>query len=496
MRLATREEIQVIEQRAASEFGISYESLMDRAGHLMAHEIMRLPGLGLSHRLGVFCGPGNNGGDALVVARVLKEKGFEHVEVWCWPTSKPSSLFEVNLQKFLKTKSPVYQLDADGLRRFDFNKFELLIDGFFGTGLNRPLEEPMVQFIERIHRHNVSVVALDVPSGLNVNTGETWGASIRAIQTLTCGLAKPGFFLNHGPEVTGRIRVLDLGFPPSLTKEVANSTFLIGEASARKLLPPRQPGANKSHFGRLLIVAGSAGMGGAAILAATGAARMGVGYVTICSPDDKVLRQMPSDFLQLSWKALQHQDLKKFSAIVVGPGLGRKAPLKNFLQRGLEEKWPKVLLDADAFYPCIDHRLWPLPEGWLLTPHSGELSRILGSSPEEVERDRIQAAISAQKLTGAHIILKGFHTVLRSQKKSYIIYSGNAALAKAGTGDVLTGFIGSLMAQGLSTDVAAALGVYLHGRIADRWLAKGGSQRTLMASDLPELLHPVLARLE
>ncbi len=496
MRLALREEMQKIDQKSVSDFGFSIEQLMEQAGSLMAQKILALQGLSSEYRIGIFCGPGHNGGDGLVVARKLLEKGFTQTEVWLLPSKTPSALYELNLRRFKERGGKVEIFNSSSLKNFDFKKFDLLIDALFGTGLNRPLDLPLCEFIEKINRQSTSVIALDLPTGLDANRGITWGAGLRALKTLTCGLAKPGFYLQEGPGLTGSIEILDIGFLRKLVEETACSTFLIGRKSARKLLPPRTRTNNKSHFGKLLIVAGSPGMKGAAVLAAEAAARMGAGYVTVSSPSSQILKDMLPDFLQIEWQKISKVDFLKYSAVAIGPGLGTGEATLELLIKLKAQKIEKVLIDADAITVSAQKKLWPLPPTWLLTPHAGELSRITGISALDIESDRLAAAKEAHRITGAQVLLKGFHSVLCSGKRSYLIASGNVALAKAGTGDVLTGFISSLMAQGLGTDQAAALGAYVHGRIADVWISRGGSARSLMASDLPKLLNYVLRGIE
>ncbi len=500
MRLSLREEMQSIDHKAVSERGLSEEILVERAGSLMAEKIIQLPGLGTSHRLAVLCGPGNNGNDALVVARKLLEKYFSVIDVWCLKAGSNSLLYQLNIKRFKNLGGKVSELDSGALEKFDFNKYDLLIDGLFGTGLNRALDSALVKFIEKINQQKVSVIALDIPTGLDANRGIFWGAAIQALHTLTCGLAKPGFYLQEGPTHVGKIEILNIGFPKDLVENEANSTFLIGKNSAIKVLQQKKlkriRSANKSYFGKLLILAGSPNMKGAAGLAAEAAARMGVGYVTVASPFADVMKKLKPDFLQTDFKNLKNLDFSKFSSVAIGPGLGTGSETLQLLLKLKAEKIEKVLIDADALTVAAQKKLWPMPATWLLTPHAGELSRILGKKSVEIEEDRLRFVREAQKITGAQVLLKGLHSVLSTGEKNYIIGSGNVALAKAGTGDVLTGFISSLMAQGLATEQAAVLGSYLHGKIADEWLRRGGSPRTLMASDLPQLLNQVLREME
>ncbi len=466
MRLATREDIYKIDKAANEDYGLSSSLLIEKAGSALAagfEKIFQQQNWHRKFRIGIWCGKGNNGADGRMMAQLLRGKTFV-VEVLEGTSWKPQD-------------------------------FEIIVDALFGVGLNRPIEGALKEQILRLNKFRRKVIAVDIPSGLDANTGEILGAAVKAQWTLTIALAKPGLFLQEGPAQCGHIQRLDIGLPRELLRKNANSIFLIGKASAKKLLPSRSSISNKSHFGHLLVLAGSTGMEGAALLAAEAAARMGCGYVTLCSLSPEIFKKSRPDFLRLSLSMFFKSDLKKYTAVVFGPGLGvNNQTLKIF--KHLLKHHGKVLVDADALTMLSKMPSLKLPENWLLTPHTGELSRILGLSAKELEKDRLQSVQIAQKNKTCMVLLKGFRTVLGSSQKTYIIGSGNVALAKAGSGDVLSGFIGSLMAQNLATDKAAALGAYLHGWIADDWLRRGHSNRTLMASDLPELLDASLRSLK
>lgn len=462
MRLATREEVYSIDKIAAEDFGLSPTILIENAGRALAQQFEKIFQKENWHpdfRIGIWCGSGNNGADGRVMAHLLREKEYS-VQVLQGTSWNP-------------------------------NDFEIIIDALFGVGLNRPIEGDLKQQISRLNGAQNKVIAVDIPSGLDANTGMTLGIAVKANWTLTIAPAKPGLFLNEGAVHSGRIISVDIGFPAELLKEKAQSVFLIGAASARKLLPSRGWVANKTHFGHLLVLAGAKGMEGAAVLVSEAAARMGCGYVSLCSPSLEVHKKAGPDFLRLELKDFFKSDLKKYTAVVVGPGLGVNSQTSKILEHLLAHH-EKVLVDADALTAFSQRPEISLPETWILTPHAGELSRILGIPAKELEKDRLKSVENAQNSLKALVLFKGFRTVLGLPGKRYIIGSGNVALAKAGSGDVLAGFIGSLMAQGLTSAKAAALGAYLHGRIADDWLRRGHSVRTLMASDLPKLLPELI----
>lgn len=466
MRLATREEVYSIDQAAAEDYQLSSSLLIEKAGAALAHafeQILQQQNWPITSRIGVWCGSGNNGADGRVMAHLLREKSYQ-----------------------------VQELQGVDWQPQDF---DILIDALFGVGLNRPIEGLLAKKIQELNRSRCQVIAVDIPSGLDANRGVVLGACVKARWTLTIAPAKPGLFLQEGPSQAGRIRSLQIGFPQSLIQAQAQSVFLVGGSSAQKLLPARSSISNKTSFGHLLVIAGSEGMAGAALLTSEAAARMGCGYVTVCSPSADVAKKGRPDFLKLSLKDFFASDLKKYKAVVVGPGLGVSKQTEKILAFLLKTH-PKVLVDADALTVLAQMKPAELPAAWVLTPHAGELSRLVGTPAKELEADRLGAVEQAQKALKCLVLFKGFRTVLGTPGKRYIIASGNVALAKAGSGDVLSGFIGSLMAQGLSTDKAAVLGAYLHGRIADDWLRRGHSNRTLMASDLPELIDASLRSLK
>jgi NAD(P)H-hydrate epimerase len=470
MKLATREQIFEIDRIAAAEFGLGERQLIKKAGVALAERFEKLAhefGIRKASRVGVWCGPGNNGHDGEVMAEELHHRGF----------------------------TLIHRLHGTD---WDARELDILIDAYFGVGLNRNVAPVVQEKIAELTRLKTAVIAIDVPTGLCANTGMILGGALTARATLTIYPPKPGLFLNQGPAHSGHIFSVSLGLPGELfSRPELLDTFLIDRKMARQLLPARKATANKTGFGHLLVVAGSDGMEGAAAMVCEAAARMGCGYVTLCSRSERAALRVRPDFLQLTTKDFLGSDLKKYHAVVIGPGLGRDSESAALLDHLLRHHL-RVLVDADALtlLAAKPPRDSELPATWVLTPHAGELSRLLGVAAADLEADRLKAVREAQQKYGAVVLLKGFRTVLRDAQRAFVVYSGNVALAKAGSGDILAGFIGSLLAQGLESTEATALGAYLHGRIADDWVRRGGDARTLMASDLPELLNTTLRRLK
>lgn len=497
MRLATIDQAAQIDELSQKVYGLSDEVLMESAGCLATREIdlTFLPEL-TRGAVAVVAGPGNNGGDALVVARHLHSSGHRNLNVLlAAPSKNRSEMFKLQLKR----------AELQGLRIFDgldepahlelIRSATLVVDGLFGIGLNRAISDPYLRVIEVMNSSKAPKVSLDTPSGLNAGSGRIEGLAVRAAMTISFGLAKPGFFVSEGPAHTGKLRVLSIGFPYEALRGVATSHFLFTEKLARRYLPIRRESSNKSDHGHLVVMAGSPGYWGAGILASSAAYRMGSGYVTWASFESpqEVLKEIPEVLT-----AHVHDDSiwnGRLSAVAIGPGLGVSNQTAELIERLKEMKGLAVVVDADAITTCVEHALFPLPSNWVVTPHAGELARMLRLNARDLERDRFHACAQACELTKCHVLLKGFRSIIAYNGRYLVIHAGNSALAKAGTGDVLTGMIGALMAQGLDTTMASATAAYLHGRLADEWIRSGQDKSSLTASDLKALLPQIVARL-
>ncbi|MBX3021315.1 MAG: NAD(P)H-hydrate dehydratase [Bdellovibrionales bacterium] len=497
MRLATVGQARQIDEISQSVYGLTGESLMESAGALATREIdlTYLPEL-TRGSVAVVCGPGNNGGDALVVARHLHSAGFRDLQIYLVaPPEKQSALFKLQRQRCELQGIRCVDLLEIPERVEQIKSAELIVDGVFGIGFSGQITEPYLKVIEVMNSAKAPKVALDTPSGLNCGTGRVEGAAVKASMTVTFGLAKPGFFVSEGPAHIGKLRVLPIGFPYEALRGIATSHFLFTERLVRRYLPVRKETSNKSDHGRLLVIAGSPGLWGAGILASSSAFRVGAGYVTWASFEApyESLREVPEVL------TAQVNDDKlwrgKISAVCIGPGLGSGKATAEVIERLKGLQGVPVVVDADALDACVDHGLFPLPENWVITPHAGELSRILKVHVQDIERDRFQAAFAAYEKAKCHVLLKGFRSLIAYGQRCMIVHAGNAALAKAGTGDVLTGMIGGLLAQGLDTPQATGTAAYLHGRLADEWVRSGNDKSSMTASDLRALLPQVVSRL-
>lgn len=523
MRLATVDQSRKIDELAQSQYGLSDEILMEAAGALAAREI-ELSYIPELHRgtIGIVCGPGNNGADGLVLARHLHSighgRGDKNLTIFlAAPPNKRSELFQLQLIRCEKLGIRIISLIDSlesrnpALKEFSgsLKNMSLIVDAIFGIGLRSEVLSPYYEVIEAINEVSIPVVSLDVPSGLDADRGgvsgrkrndDKKGIAVKASQTITFGCAKPGFFVSDGPSFVGRLRVLPIGFPFELRKEIAKTHFAFTNQMLKKALPRRGAATNKSNHGHAMIFAGRAGYWGAAALASGSAYRVGAGYVTLASFNDasKILKDSPETLTALISDEKIWKD-RKWTAVGVGPGLGVSDETYQLLKRLISENIEKVVIDADAITVIAEKKLYPLPKSWVVTPHAGELSRLLGVPAKEIESDRFNKALEASRLLGCQVLLKGYRTVharyINDEPRVSVILSGNSALAKAGTGDVLTGMITGLMAQGCSTSLAAAAGAFIHGKMADEWVSFGHDRRALTASDLREILPSVMSRL-
>lgn len=498
MRLATTKQSQKIDSLSVGDFELTGDILMEAAGTLAAREIEQsfFPELKRG-QVSIVCGPGNNGGDGMVVARHLHSAGHRDIVVFlACDHSKTSELFKTQLNRIKKQGIKCVEIFENPKKLDQLSSSSLVIDSVFGIGLNRDVEEPFVKVIESINKVKCPVVSLDVPSGLNCDSGQIHGCVVKASMTLTFGLAKPGFFVAEGPSNVSKLRVLPIGFPHECLRSIATTHFLFTEKLARRYLPKRPQRSSKADHGHVLVMAGREGMWGAGVLCASSAYRVGSGYVTWGSFTEPTehLKENP-EILTTNLSNDDWMNLNKVSAVAIGPGLGVSKQTAELIEKLKTKPWP-VVLDADAITTCVQHNLFPLPKHWVLTPHTGELSRIIKWDAQKIEEDRFVAALEGAKTTGCHVLLKGFRSVGAYGHRVMIINSGNSALAKAGTGDVLTGIIAGLLAQGVEPVQATCTGAYLHGRMADEWVRSGHDRRSLNASDLRDHLSTLMARLE
>jgi len=466
------------DRRAALQPGLRDGVLMDRAGSA-AYRLLR-ERFPRARRIAVVCGPGNNGGDGYVVARLAREAGLT-VEVLV--PANPDRLSGDARQAFERWHA------TDGLATHsDFSRLtacDVIVDALFGIGLERPLDEKWKLAVDAMNASRMPVMALDMPSGLHADTGRVLGVSVRANVTISFIGLKPGLFTGCGREYSGVIHFDDLGVPAEVLRGLQPVAHRITESSLRGLLTPRSQHAHKGDAGRVLVIGGQPGMPGAVRLAGEAAYRAGAGLVRLATHPDhaamigatrpELIAQGVANGLSLSGQA------GGASAVAVGPGIGLDAWGRELTLAAFELEAPLVV-DADALRHLATHPRQH--DNWVLTPHPGEAAALLDVTVEDVQFDRLRIAKAISKRFGGVCVLKGSGTIIADAGSSavWLCDRGGPGLATAGTGDVLTGVIVSLLAQGLSPVDAARLGVWAHAVSGD--LVSQAGERGVVASDL------------
>ncbi len=514
MRLVKAEVMRELDAEATRRFHIPSIILMENAGLSVVQAIEQhyWSGGPDGRRALILAGPGNNGGDGLVVGRQLFNRGAGVEIILTAPPDSYRGDAAVNLQIVTAAGIPHWVLDTGSPGRLaeSLQAADLVVDALFGTGFRGLPPEPVASLINMVNETGKPVLAVDLPSGTEADTGKTAGACIRANLTVTLGLPKLGLYLDPGAGYAGEVVVGDISFPPGLlgsNNPIAgqDSFYLIDAMLVNEYLPPRQPTDHKGSYGHAVVIGGALGYTGAIALAGNAALRSGAGLVTAVAPasshpilavklTEVMTRPAPESsgrgFARNSYSVLREQ-LGRATALAVGPGLGQDPETAIFLDELLQEIGVPAVIDADALNLLArDKKLLTDPamaakrRDWVLTPHPGEMARLLDTGIDAIQADRIGAARKASQLWGATVVLKGAHTVVASPDGRVLINAtGNPGLATGGTGDVLTGLIAGLLAQGLAPVKAAAAGVFAHGRAADR-LAAARGMAGLVAGDL------------
>lgn len=479
MWIANAEHSRRIDQRASEECGIPAKDLMERAGHAVFDAVREFVPTGA--RIAVFCGKGNNGGDGFVVARIARDHGYFVDCIVAAPESEFNGL--ALEEKEIAKSQGVCMVFSDGEKWA--KKLEcvahrdLIIDALLGTGAKSEVRGPIREAIQAINRSGVPVISVDLPSGIQCDTGEELGESVWACRTVTMGQPKPCFFQGIGLEHSGYWSVADIGYPEELLDEPTESR-LIDSDWVGNLLPERLRGSHKRENGALLIVAGSRRMPGAATLVASAALRSGAGLVTVAaipSVCDCVAKHLPEVLLlplpekdgviapEAADVLLEAQG--SYTGAAFGPGMTHDDSIQEFLGR-VWAAWTKCsVIDADALN-CVARGV-PLPRtDCVLTPHPGEMGRLLKQSVAELQVDRFHTVRQAVARFRQCVLLKGPFTIVGEPEQPMLVNTtGNPGMATGGMGDTLTGIIATLLSEDLPTYYAAACGVHWHGMAAD-----------------------------
>jgi hydroxyethylthiazole kinase-like uncharacterized protein yjeF len=500
----SREEARALDRMATERGGVPSLELMEAAGTGSAEAIAgEYPS---AKRVTVIAGRGNNGGDGYVVARCLAAAGRR---VRVLTTTDPGAAAgdaRTNLERLRNTGGTVERLVESELAVLDeaLRASDVVVDALYGIGLTRDLEGLDRAVVERLNLASIPVVALDLPSGLDADRGVPLGVAVRARLTLTFAHDKRGLCTPVGAEHAGRVRVLDIGIPAELSRQMRFGSALLETVDAARAIVPRTRLSHKGSSGRLLVVAGSPGKLGAALLVAHAALRTGAGLVTIATHPDaalalegRVLEAMTLRLDPAEPEASLREHLEHASAVVVGPGLGLNAFASRLVTHLTQSFSGKLVVDADAITAFAGRAegLSRSPGRLVLTPHPGEMSRLLGVTTEEVEADRFGAVERAVALTRATVLLKGAPTLIGAPGEPVAVCpTGHPVLATGGSGDVLSGCVGALLVAA-EPYAAACAAAFVHGRAAAGLALRRGVDRGVLAHEIADEVPLAIAGL-
>ena len=572
IKIVTVDEMRAIET-AADKAGVSYAQMMDTAGRAVADRTKQILAEYPEPRVAVLIGPGNNGGDGLVAGRLIAEETRATVTFFLVETrdGKDENFSKVKMANLLVADADTDSAQGYRVLRTMIANADLIIDALLGTGTKLPIKGEVQKVLQQVHQaladrkadhvspgftspvrpaastHRAPViVAVDMPTGLNADTGELDKSALYANETVTFEAAKPGHVTFVGADAVGVLHVAPLGLPAKLKPRDAVQRTLVEASTVQALLPERPANANKGTFGKALIVAGSLNYIGAPVLAAQAAYRVGAGLVTVAAPQP-VIPMLAAQLVEATWILLPHdmgvinayankfirEEMGSYSAMLIGPGLGTEDATKEFLETllvqdakavkagrrmgfshvsaGIEEaepeehQLPPLVVDADALnlLATLDEWWTRLPARTVLTPHPGEMARLAKiedgdeRAVDVVQSQRLELAANSAVKWNCVVVLKGAHTVIADPDgRLAVIPFANAALARAGTGDVLAGAIVGYLAQGLDPFDAAIAAAYVHGYAGDVAEKFVGSKASVLASDVVMSLADAISTVE
>ena len=514
MKLVTSEEMRRIDRKAIEEIGIPSIVLMENAGLKVADAIEKKYGPLKGKYVYIFAGSGNNGGDGMVVARHLFNQKVKAKIFLLAEKKNIKGDAATNLAITEKMGIPMREITSPAFMESlekELAKADIVVDALLGTGAKGAPRGLMKKVIDLINKHSKNTVAVDIPTGVDADRGEVRGEAIKAEYTVSLAYPKRGLYLYPGMDYAGEIEIADIGIPTGLEEDKINSELLTLAGISKKLFF-RKPSSHKGSFGHLLVIAGSPGMTGAASLTALSALRVGAGLVTLGIPEDlnpiletKLTEVMTLPLPQSKDKTLckeGFEKIKDFSqkckAMAIGPGISSTKQTKELISTIIDQLDIPLVIDADGINVLAGELslLKKYKAPLIITPHPGEMSRLVGASVEEIQKDRIGFTMALARRIGAIVVLKGARTVIASKEgDSWVNLTGNPGMATGGSGDILTGIIGGLLTQKLSSLEAAKTGVYLHGYAADLAAQKKG-EISLIASDILETIPEAIRRIK
>ena len=510
LRIVTGTVMASLDRQAIEERGVSGLWLMEKAGEGVTAGLLSELTSEQLRRTAVVCGKGNNGGDGLVIARRLMGLGYSPRVALIGTGEELQGDARTNSRQAIDLGIRIHECrtSKDMEEFFAQSGTKVYIDALLGTGAKgapKGLIAEAIHALNRVGKHGW-IVSVDIPSGVNADTGQVEGEAVLADSVYTLGLPKVGLLVPPGMDYCRRLRVLDIGFPGDLMRTVNSDAELLTDGLVESWLPLRGLSAHKGSEGHLLIVAGSRGMTGAALMCARAAIGMGAGLVTAACPGSLLpiyaggvweMLTLPVDetpegsFSEQAFETVFRNE-GKYTAVVIGPGLGRNPATQEFVRRTVREVKAPILIDGDGLTALTPDALADRNFPWVATPHPGEMARLFGVRSSDVQSDRWDFA---RRLAGSGpgvAVLKGAKTVIAAPGRSlYVNPTGSPAMASGGMGDVLAGMIGSLLAKGIPPVEAAAVGVYLHGLASDLIVEETGAEVTPATEVISKIQHAV-----
>jgi len=513
VKLVDRAAMQRMDRRAGRHYGIKELVLMENAGRGVAEVAFRFI-RGENRRVSVLAGKGNNGGDGLVAARHLANRGCDVIVYLLTNAAKVEGNARINLLTWEKMGGAIEAVETAGALERHLSPLRhsaVIVDAIFGTGLSQTVKGHYKTIIDAVNGLGPPVVSVDIPSGLDATTGRVLGCSVRAEITATMALPKIGLVTYPGADRAGEVEVVDIGMPRALTGDDSIPWNYVGSGLAGEMVAARGGDAHKGSCGHLLVIAGSPGKTGAAVLTAMGGLRSGAGLVTLGVPEsvhgiaeEKTTEVMTAPLPECSSGTVAGEAfaavkelIEGKGAVVFGPGLGATGEVRHILKGLIEESTVPLVIDADGLNVLAGHlrMLKGARAPLILTPHPGEMARLIGSEAARVQENRVAVASDFAKKHKVTVVLKGARTVTAfADGRVFINSTGNPGMATAGTGDLLAGIMGGLIVQGATPPDAAVAAVYLHGRAGDSVAAKRG-EIGMVATDMLEEVPSALSAL-
>jgi ADP-dependent NAD(P)H-hydrate dehydratase / NAD(P)H-hydrate epimerase len=514
MKIVSARQMQELDRATINDIGIPGAVLMENAGRGTYEKIVETVPDAVARRIAVLCGHGNNGGDGFVIARYFHTAGAWVTAFVFADTDRVKGDALANLVAFKEAGGSVMNITGEEQWRQaapDILQAGIIIDGLLGTGLSSEVKGLYRAAIESVNAlSEATVVAVDIPSGIDATTGAVLGAAVKAHLTCTFGLAKKGLVVHPGVQYAGRFEVIDIGIPSELVESSNINEYLLDAAMLAGIVPARRPDSHKGIYGHALILAGSPGKTGAAALCAQAAMRAGAGLVTVgvpaslhsileaklTEPMTEALPEESGGFLGALALPGITRLLQGKSVVAIGPGMGDHKETSVLMNWILEASPAPIVIDADGLNLLARNigDLGRLKVPAVLTPHPGEMARLTGKTTQQVQADRIGCVRELAQKYKVIVVLKGSRTVIAAPDGSaYVNPTGNPGMASGGMGDALTGLITGLIAQGIDPLKASLLAVYVHGRIGDDIAAARGALG-ILATDIIERIPAALAR--